>query len=411
MKIVIASMFVFAAAFCFLRAEGKAPQFGTRPEVSRTEAVALREAAETSDIRERLEILRGLASRKNAGAAVFFNLANACYENGFFEEAAANYAKSIELCPLFFVARKNYGFLLDKLGRKDGARAQLRSALALSGAGDVPILLWFASESAKSADFSAALNFCNQALLYEPDNDGALVAKAKFLCELGLYSEAGKLAESLLQKKPPNAAVLRTLGVARFKKGNIDGAIAAFEQMASIGGAETSDEEFLADLYFSSGVFDKAMPLYLKAGISAKAARAAEIMAENGEYASALSVAEKLPPPERLKIAAVCHAGEGRNALARRNFEKYTEQTPSDTRMLLKYADFLLKTGETEAAISAYTRLSAEPDLRRSALYGILACRAKMGDVALTTASAKKIATEYPSEEISKYVEYLESQK
>lgn len=411
MKIIIASMFVFAAAFCFTRAEGKAPQFGTRPEVSRTEALALREAAEISDIRERLEVLRGLASRKNAGAAVFFNLANACYENGLFEEAAANYAKSVEICPSFFVARKNYGFLLDKLGRKDAARAQLRSALALSGAGDVPILLWFASESAKSADFSAALNFCNQALLYEPDNDGALVAKAKFLCELGLYSEAEKLAESLLHKKPPNAAVLRTLGVARFKGGNIGGAIAAFEQMASIGGAESADVGFLADLYFSAGVFDKAMPLYLKAGNSAKAAHAAEIMAENGEYASALSVAEKLPAPEGLKIAAVCHAGEGRNALARRYFERYAEQNPSDTRMLLKYADFLLKTGETEASLSAYTRLSAEPHLRRSALYGVLACRAKMGDVALTAASAKKIATEYPSEEISKYVEYLESQK
>lgn len=406
MKIFGAYLLFFASAIS-AAAAGVAP-FGASPAVSRREAEAVRAAAEASDNSAALEILLD-ASRKNwAGAVVFFNLGNAQMRGGDAESAVASYRRAAELSPSFFAARKNLGFALSQLGRDSDALAEMRDSLALSGGSDTAILLWFAKRAADARDFSSALNFCNQALLYDDSNRAALFAKAAYLYELGRFEECETAAKKLMRDAEFSARAVRLAGSARARRGDFCGAAAAFGFLEKSGAAERSDALFFANLLFKMRLYRDAAAAYARLGDSSAAGNAAEAMLASGDFSGAAGLAESLGGDLREKISGLAKFGAGDFAAARKHLEACVKKFPDDARVLCALGGACAELGDWGAADAHYARASLDPRFESAARYGMLRSAVARGDFVAAHSLAAALAKKYP--EFSEYAKYLEKQ-
>ncbi len=405
MKIIIAISALFAAALCLANPAESA--FGRLPTVTKREAAAIKEASESGGAKA-LEILKAAASEKWAGGAIWFNLGNLQMSEGDAASAAESYRKAAELTPSFFLAHKNLAFALERLGKKEESIAQMKNALALSGGSDPDILSRFVSLRAAEGDFSAALNFCNQYLLYKPGDRRMLFAKAAFLFELGSFGQCEKICSGILASDPSDREALRLLGKSRAMRGDILSAVAPFEMLEKIGGATDGDRAFCADLFFCLKLYPEAAKRYLLAGKASRAENAALAALYSSDLDSALKLADTLPQPSNLKIKGLALAESG-NSGAIEILKKYLAEKPSDSFAALRLGRLLLDAGKPEEADVFFAAAMSDDRYVLQSLYGSLNAAAARGDIRSALQIARKIEKIKPSKEISEYAAVLES--
>lgn len=403
------SLSIFILTLLGLRLCADSVPFAASPVLSRGEYEAVKSASEQTDTAKALEILLEASRGKNAGAGLWFNLGNVQMRAGDGAAAAQSYAKAVGLMPSFFAARCNLAFALSEQGRDSEAAEQMRSALALSGGSDAQILLWFASKSSRAADYSAALNFCNQALLYAPENRDAQFAKASLLCRTGSFDEAERLAASLADGGKFGAKAVRLVGVCRAKRGDFAGAAAAFEILKKSKAATEADLAFLGDAYFRCALYAKAAENYAAAKRTASVENAAYAMLESGDYAGAEALAGTMSEPQSRKFAGLAKFAAGDFAAARGLLEAYVEKVGDDSRALFALAEACAGLGDFPRAETFYRRAAFDPKFELASLYGLLRAALAKKDYLGALEYARSVEKKQPSKEVSLYVKHLES--
>lgn len=408
MKILFITLLSFVAV-CVGRGSALDSAFGRVPTMSTKEASVIKEASGMSDNAKILEILKEASEKKWAGSAIWFNLANAQMIASDYASAVESYRKAIEKTPSFFIAQKNLAFALEKIGRTDEAFVEMKKALALSGGSDCSILGRLATRSAENKDYCAALNFCNQALMYEPSNADMIFAKAIFLFELGLFDECEKVCASILSKNGENAQALRLIGKSRAKRGDYKSAISAFEILKKSGKAQKCDFAFLGDLMSQEKLYKRAVENYLKADKSSSIENATLALLYSGDSISALEVVQKLgDTPIKFKIIGLANFNLGKLADAKRYLEKYVSQRADDTYTLLRLADIYLAESDFVKAQAMYIQAQSDSKMILPALYGQMRVELAKNNYRSALRIAKQIEKINPSEEISNYAKQLE---
>ena len=291
--------------------------FGNIPTITKRESAILKKASAQSD--ESIKILSEAAGEKNCSAAIPFTLGNFLYRSGNFEAAAAAYSSALEKMPNFFAARKNLAYSLDRIGKEKQARENFAKALALSGNSDVDILLWLAAYAARRSDYSAALSCVEQALIQVPERLDALYAKAFYLFNLDMYSQAAKICEDILNKKFPDAATLKLLGKCRAKLQDAAGAIAAFSMVPESDADRKKTQIICADILFSKQAYFEAAKIYESEGDRERLLEASKALAYSGEPEKSLKLLSKLPEsPEKSRIRAVANMALGKKDEAKK---------------------------------------------------------------------------------------------
>ena len=320
--------------------------FGRVPTMSPKEASAIKEASETNDTSKALEILKEASSKKWAGSAIWFNLANVQMSCDDTLSAIESYRQAIKHMPSFFMAQKNLAFALEKVGREDEAFVEMKKALARSGGSDCSILSRLASRSARNGDFSSALNFCNQALMYDSSNKEMLFAKAIFLFELGMFAECEKICTSILSQNEKHVDALRLIGKSRATRGDYKSAISAFEILKNSGKAKVSDLAFLGDLLAREKLYQRSAENYLKADKRESLEKVAFAMLYSGDTIGALNLSDKLANPVKLKLVGLANINLFKNVEAKKNLEEYLTIRPDDLYVALRLADIYFAEGE-----------------------------------------------------------------
>ena len=407
MKILLITLLSFLAVEV-LCASTLDSAFGRVPTMTAKEASVIKEASEASDNSKALEILKEASEKKWAGSAVWFNLANMQMSCDNIASAVESYRKAIKLTPSFFLAQKNLAFALERLGRGDEAYLEMKKALALSGGSDVSILSSLASRSAQNG-YSSALNFCNQALMYDSKNADLIFAKAIFLFELGLYDECEKICKSILSKKSTHIGALRLIGKSRAKRGDYKSAISAFEILKKSNNAQPADLTFLGDLFSQEKLYKYAVENYLNAGKHDSVENSLLALLYSGDSIGALSIAEKLKDvPLKYKVVGLANYNLGKNLEAKRNLEKYLNECADDAYVSLRIADIYFAEAEYTKAQARYAQAQLDPKMCLPALYGEMRVELAKNNYRNALLLAKRIEKLNPSSEISNYAKLLE---
>ena len=382
-------------------AQGVVGDMLSPPTMHKFEAEVVAKAAKAATPEQARDIMLECADKSWAGAALFFNIGNACYKMGDYLAAAKHYEAALAK-QKFFHAYKNLGFAYDAAKMKPKARDAFASALAISGGSDVQILLWFADFYASSGDFGAALAMCNQALVYKPGDGAVLYAKCRFLVELELYAEAEKLSAALYAKTS-DPRYLRLRIRALLGLSDMRGAAASLELLKASGAANPADSALLADLYFSLGVFREAASLYASLGDGKKLENLSLACVNAGDFPAARRAAEHVKGAQKEKFLGVIEARGGDAKTAAAHLEKYCADNPADMFALAELADALLKLGRHRESSAAFARLKASGVYRKRAMFGILRCALAAEDYFYALSAAREISREYPSREISDF--------
>ena len=316
-----------------------------------------------------------------AGAPLFFNLANICYRFGDYCAAAKYYKTSLEKYK-FFAAYKNLGFALSAAGDTDAAADALRCALAISGNSDVPSLMWLADYRAKRGDYHAAAALCNQALIYEPDNDDLLYARCLFMSESGDNSAAKRNAETLFDRTS-DPRYLRVI-------------------------AKTS--LVLGDLYFALGAYSKAADAYFDGDARPEKLANLALACLNINQSSTAEKLAKAVKGEsaRNKILGLSALRRGDFSAAEKFLQKSVDANPSDAETVFALAETLSQLGKYAASDAAYTRLCARKTDAERALYGLMKNSLAVGNYPSALAYARRLDTKNTPPEIRSFIKKLE---
>ena len=384
--------------------------FGNIPTITKRESAILKKASAQSD--ESIKILSEAAGEKNCSAAIPFTLGNFLYRSGNFEAAAAAYSSALEKMPNFFAARKNLAYSLDRIGKEKQARENFAKALALSGNSDVDILLWLAAYAARRSDYSAALSCVEQALIQVPERLDALYAKAFYLFNLDMYSQAAKICEDILNKKFPDAATLKLLGKCRAKLQDAAGAIAAFSMVPESDADRKKTQIICADILFSKQAYFEAAKIYESEGDRERLLETSKALAYSGEPEKSLKLLSKLPEsPEKSRIRAVANMALGKKDEAKKDFLECIKAAPDDPLARFELAKIFFSEGDFNAAKIYYERAGKDESCAVAAKIGLMSVAVKTGDIDSAISMARALYIQTRREDIGEYLQYLKNAK
>ena len=381
--------------------------FGNIPTITKRESAILKKASAQSD--ESIKILSEAAGEKNCSAAIPFTLGNFLYRSGNFEAA---YSSALEKMPNFFAARKNLAYSLDRIGKEKQARENFAKALALSGNSDVDILLWLAAYAARRSDYSAALSCVEQALIQVPERLDALYAKAFYLFNLDMYSQAAKICEDILNKKFPDAATLKLLGKCRAKLQDAAGAIAAFSMVPESDADRKKTQIICADILFSKQAYFEAAKIYESEGDRERLLETSKALAYSGEPEKSLKLLSKLPEsPEKSRIRAVANMALGKKDEAKKDFLECIKAAPDDPLACFELAKIFFSEGDFNAAKIYYERAGKDESCAVAAKIGLMSVAVKTGDIDSAISMARALYIQTRREDIGEYLQYLKNAK
>lgn len=410
MRIIFYAILLACPCLAALGQNALESPFGNIPTVTKREAAILKKASAQSD--ESIKILMEAAGEENCSAAMPFTLGNFQYRSGNFEAAAAAYSSALEKMPNFFAARKNLAYSLDRIGKEKEARENFAKALALSGNSDIDILLWLAAYAARRADYSAALSCVEQALIQSPERLDALYAKAFYLFNLDMYTQAAKICEDILNKKFPDAAALKLLGKCRAKLQDAPGAIAAFSMVPESDADRKKTQVICADILFSKQAYLEAAKIYESEGYRERLLEAAKALAHSGESEKSLKLLSKLPESnEKSRIRAVANMALGKKDEAKRDFLKCVESAPDDPLACFELAKIYFAEGDFNAAKIYYERAGKDESYAVAAKIGLMSVAVKTGDINSAIAMARSLYIQTRREDIGEYLQYLKNAK
>jgi tetratricopeptide (TPR) repeat protein len=216
-----------------------------------------------------------LASNPNLAAGVYFQLGSALSRQQKRPDAIAAYLRAVDLDPTKHGAAAyiGLGLLLRDWGKPDEAAASLGKAIEINDPGQNTVvahrLLGEILMKLNKLD-EAALAF-NKVIELKPDSPLSLRDLAWILAnrpEVNLRDpqRAVELAKKAVHLDQRNRFYWQTLGYAEYRAGNWKSAIAALEQVKTLGSPGDSFEWFpLAMVHWQLGEKDKAREWYDKA--------------------------------------------------------------------------------------------------------------------------------------------------
>ncbi len=401
-------LLILSLLFAFSFATGAELAFGNVPTVSQREAECIAKASEESDKLDALKILKDASTRKWAGAAIWFNLANLQMSTDDVSGAIESYRNALKLYPSFFIARKNLAFALERSGNTNAAFEEMKNALALSGGSDVAILTRMIAHRSREGDVTSALSLCNQALVYDTKNDSLRFAKAIFLFELENFLECEKICEQLLSINPNNVDALRLLGKSRAKRGDFHSSISAFEMLKKSGKAESSDIAFLGDLLFREKLYELALKNYILAKKDTSAENAALAALYSGDSQGALQMSKYFNSPFKDKIEGLANFELGNFEKSITHLKKYLATRSDDSICVLRVAEASLSLGKFDEATEYFSRAQVDKNYKTQSLHGLTRAALGSGDYRMALRFAKRLQAETSNSEISDYIKRLE---
>ncbi len=164
--------------------------------------------------------------------SVHLSLAAALESKGNLDEAAEHYKIGLADKDIPEI-RRNFGFILVKLGRFEEAAGEYRKILSVTP-NDPNILNDLSFILTRTGKFDEAISLCSKALQIAPDSVNTHLNLAAALLSSGKLDEAVKEYGKILLIQPKNARAHNDLGVILSQQKKFDQAIAHFNQSLQI---------------------------------------------------------------------------------------------------------------------------------------------------------------------------------
>ena len=380
----------------------------SKPSANKYEAQIISEAIAAPDDSAARKILLDAASKDWAGAPLLFNLGNACFRLGLFDEAVRNFNAALQK-QKFFLCYKNLAFALEAAGKTEEARRTFAMASAISGNSDVQCLMRLADYAAKDGDCYSALSMCSQALIYSPDNMDLVYAKCLFLSRAGLAEQAGGSAFAAFSKSR-QSRFLRVCAKCAFDSRNYAEAAAYLEMLLRLPDCGRDDKISAGDAYFGAGAYRKAAHFYAQAsGCDAKLQNAAFAALNNSDAETAEFAASKIE--DKLvcaRVSGIVAARLGRTADAEKYLETSLAAAPDDAVVLAELADARFAAGKFAESAELFSRLRSFDGCEKTALFGLLRSAIARKNYKLALALCGEISSKYNSAEVKVAAEKLQ---
>jgi serine/threonine protein kinase/Flp pilus assembly protein TadD len=191
------------------------------------------------------------------------NLGDALRATGDLDGAISAYREALDGHPNYAYARQHLSVVLDEKGDSDGAIAELRETIRLRSFAPDHIFLgdMLARKGLRDeaiASYREAIECCRRAVSLNPISPGSLNDLAWLLVTcphvpLRDPAEGVKLARRAVELEPDDASHWNTLGVAYYRAGKWDEAVAALTKSVELNGGDSNDYFFLATSHWQLG--------------------------------------------------------------------------------------------------------------------------------------------------------------
>lgn len=380
----------------------------SKPSANKYEAQIISEALAAPDDSAAREILLAASAKDWAGAPLLFNLGNACFKLGRYDEAASHYKAALQKRK-FFLCYKNLAFALEALGKRDEARRTFAAASAISGNSDVQCLMRLADYAANDGDYYSALSMCAQALVYSPDNMDLVYAKCLFLSRIGLSAQAEASAFAAFGQSR-QSRFLRICAKCAFDARNYAAAASYLEMLLRFPDSGRDAKISAGDAYFGAGAYRKAARLYAEASeCDAKLQNAAFAALNNSDAETAEFAASKIENKlARARVSGIVASRLGRTADAEKHLVESLAAAPDDAVVLAELADARFAAGRYAESAELFARLRSFDGYEKTALFGLLRSAIARKNYKSALALCGEISSKYNSAEVKAAAEKLQ---
>jgi eukaryotic-like serine/threonine-protein kinase len=201
---------------------------------------------------------------------VYLALGRTLTEQGKLDDAVAAYRKGIEFGPTITLSYGELGNALSQQGKLDEAVANYRKAIELSPK-YAPFYYGLGSALWQQGKWDEAIPAYKKAVALAPQNAGCHNGLAWLLatCPDARFRDPGQavaLAKKAVQLAPNYGTYANTLGVAHYRAGDWQAAVAALDRSMELrNGGDSLDWFFLAMAHWQLGEKDKAREWYDRA--------------------------------------------------------------------------------------------------------------------------------------------------
>jgi superkiller protein 3 len=252
----------------------------------------------------------------------------------------------IELDPQCVDAYVKLGLIWETQGRLPEAREVLERAVALEER--QPVLTLLGSVQRRLGDNSAALDAATRSLSLNPNDDEALHLSALLLRDTDPL-KAVEHFERVLSLDPTHHYTHREMGLALWKAGRLDDAVAACRRAVEVDPNDAWAHNYLADILFASHRAEDAMREYVRATELAPEngllwAGLGRLCASMGEYSRAEEAFRRglelaIDEPALNREYGILLKKTGRLTSAKRYLKRALELNPNQARVLKALAE------------------------------------------------------------------------
>ncbi|MEZ6017601.1 MAG: tetratricopeptide repeat protein [Planctomycetota bacterium] len=359
-----------------------------------------------------------------ASAVFDFTLANLYFQQDELYQASVSYTDAVEKHPKFRRAWKNLALVHVRRGDFEDAAAAFARVIELGGGDGVTYgLLGFAYTNLEQ--HMSAESAYRMAVLLDPLTPDWVTGLARTFFKQKRYAEAVTLCGSLIEKDPNRADMWLLQANAFIGLEQPMRAAQNFEVVDRLGAATFESLTTLGDIYVNEQLFDVGVRSYLRAfevkpdGDASRALRAAKSLTAQGARAECAALVdglqtrlgERMSEGERkdlLKIRARLASAQGAGEEEARILEEILALDPLDGEALILLAQRYARNDEAERAILFYERAAnlegseAEAKLQHGRLL------VERGRYAEALPLLRRSLDVRPRENVRKYVEQIE---
>lgn len=334
------------------------------PRITEDEAFYLEEASKLMGEDDRAAAIEKLedADLVDRSPAIRFALANLQFEEGLTEEAAENFAKTLEQFPNFRDAHRNYAVVLVQQEEFDEAKKHLVRAIELGSRDGVTTgLLGYCHLLDKN--YQAALQAYRLAQMTAPGERQWKQGEAQALQNLEQPAAAASLYREMLRDTPETTELWMNLADAAIQLDQQDRAVSALEIAHRLGGLDGNSLLTLGHLYLDEDLPGEALARYREALADQprpsldSAIKGLDYLTAHGHWPQAKDFVDIIgiayPDAESPRLAratALVEFETGDKAAALARLEELSEKDPTDGQALLLLARFHHREGERERA-------------------------------------------------------------
>ena len=280
-------------------------------------------ALKLGDVDEALRLLRQAVETDPKSALAKYRRARAYDDLGRDEEAARFYADAVGAAPLHNPTINRLARVYFRLGRRAEAREWYRKALANNPRYEVPAILGLAELELREGtreSLLAARDRLEELLEWMPENTKALTSLGVAQQALGRTGQAADTFRAALATEPGNVSASLNLAQLYLAGGQVDPAMALFEQAADAGLETIEQIRVVHDFFVSHGAVERTVGLWAEFSQRVPSAAARAFVgwshALNGDYTKARTVATQLargstPPPLMIATLALVELAFG----------------------------------------------------------------------------------------------------